>query len=295
MASDATTAERAGAAACALCGSRRAEPVFEKGGWRFVRCADCGLVSLDPLPTPAALAAHHEASYRDGTYATFAAADGVRAAIARRRLALVRPAAPAGPWLDVGASTGAFVAAARAAGLDAEGLEVSAEAVAQARARGLPVHQGAVEEFAPSRRYAVVTAFDLVEHLPDPVRFLAHLHAWLQLDGLVALTLPNIASPTARAMGRQWFYWVGPDHVHYFTPATIRRLLAAGGFADVDVRAFRKPLTLAYAVDAMAHLARPLAPAVRGLAAALPRRARDAVVALPLGEMLVVARPGRPR
>ena len=83
--------------ACRLCGSARAAPLFVKNGQPIVRCLDCGLIVVRPLPPPAVIEAHHEESYRDGAYATFAAAETVRTAIARQRLGLVRPLAPPGP------------------------------------------------------------------------------------------------------------------------------------------------------------------------------------------------------
>jgi SAM-dependent methyltransferase len=276
--------------ACLLCARGGRRLLFTKRGWRFVRCDGCGLVSLDPLPTPAAVAAHHEASYARGAYAAFAAADDVRATIARHRLARLRPAAAPGPWLDVGCSTGAFVAAAAGAGLDAEGLELSPTAVRQARARGLVVHEGAVEAFTPTRRYGVVTAFDVVEHLLDPPAFVGRVAGWLAPGGLLALTLPDIASPTARLLGRTWFYWAPPDHVHYFTPATATRLVAEAGFDQVTVRPARKPLTIAYAVGAVGALVPGLHPLGRTLAALVPRGLRVRPIPLPLGEMLVTAR-----
>jgi 2-polyprenyl-3-methyl-5-hydroxy-6-metoxy-1,4-benzoquinol methylase len=278
------------AGACVLCGGVDRAPRFTKGGWRFVRCRTCGLESLDPLPTGADLAAHYDASYDDGAYAEFAAAGAVRDAIARHRLRLIRPLAPAGPWLDVGASTGAFVAAAVAEGLDAEGVEVSDVAAAAARRRGLAVHTSAVEDFQPPRRYAVVTAFDVVEHLLDPLPLLARVRGWLAPGGLLAIAVPNAGSWVARLLGRQWFYYVGPFHVHYFSPATIRRALAASGYPTVTVRSLRKPLTLRYAADQLATLAPPLAPLARGAMRALPWLARP--IPLPLGEMLVTARAG---
>ena len=81
---------------CVLCERTRGVRLFAKGGWDFVRCAACGMVSLDPLPSAADIAAHHERSHRDGIYAAFAAAEHARGAVARRRLALLRPLAPPG-------------------------------------------------------------------------------------------------------------------------------------------------------------------------------------------------------
>jgi len=279
------------ASSCVLCGGVDRAPRFTKGRWHFVRCRSCGLESLDPLPTVEELAAHYDASYDDGAYAAFAAAADVRDAIASHRLELIRPLAPAGPWLDVGASTGAFVGAAVAAGLDAEGVEMSDVAAAAARRRGLTVHTSAVEAFAPTRRYAVVTAFDVVEHLLDPLPLLARVRGWLAPGGILALAVPDAASWVARLLGRQWFYYVGPFHVHYFTPATIRRALADSGYPDVAVRPLRKPLTLRYAAEQLESLAPPLAPVARGVMRALPWLARP--IPLPLGEMLVTARTGK--
>lgn len=274
-----------------LCGARERDTLFVKNGWAFARCRGCAHVALDPLPSREALTAHHEASYTGGAYAAFVAAEPVRAAIAQRRVATVASFAPPGPWLDVGASTGAFVAAARAAGHDAEGIELSEAAVARAVARNLPVRCAAVESFVPSRAYALVTAFDLIEHLPDPTDFVAHVARWLTPGGRLALTLPNAASVTARLLGRHWFYYVAPDHVHYFTPATLRRCLARAGFEILALRPVTKPLPLDYATEQLQTMAPPLAPAVRLAAAALPQRWRSRPLPLPLGEMLVVTQP----
>jgi 2-polyprenyl-3-methyl-5-hydroxy-6-metoxy-1,4-benzoquinol methylase len=280
--------------ACRLCGGEQTAAVFVKAGWTFVRCAACGLVSLRPVPTPEEVAAHHEASYRGGRYADFAAAATVRTAIARWRLAALRPLAPPGPWLDVGASTGTFVEEAGRQGLGAEGLELSAAAVAQARARGLAVHHGAAERFTPERRYAAITAFDIVEHLPEPLAFIRRVGSWLLPGGLLALTVPDAGSFPARLLGRHWFYYAPPDHIHYFTRSTILRLLDAAGLGRPVVRRALKPLTLDYAAAQLAAFGSALAPVARTLVAAVPRPWRERPWPLPLGEMLVTARaPGR--
>jgi 2-polyprenyl-3-methyl-5-hydroxy-6-metoxy-1,4-benzoquinol methylase len=282
------SAPSAGDAACVVCGDTRWTRRFTKDGWRFARCGGCGLTSLQPLPTPADLARHHEASYRDGRYATFARAENARAAVAAHRFTLVRPLAPAGSWLDLGCSTGTFLAVLAAAGIPAEGVEVSSAAAGEARARGCTVHAGSVETFEPARRFAAVTAFDVVEHVPDPAALLARVASWLLPGGVLALTLPDARSWTATAMGRHWFYYTAPDHVHYFTPPTITRLLARAGFTDVHVRPTRKPLPLDYAAEQLRHLVPPLAPLARALEWIAPA---GRAIPLPLGEMLVTARP----
>src|SRR5262245_52859655 len=142
-------ASRAGASGCVVCGGAMRPFALTKRGHAFVRCATCGLVSLDPLPDAAAVLTHPEDSYRAGRYTAFAAAETERTVIAEDRLRRLRPLAPAGPWLDVGCSTGAFLAVAAASGLDVEGIELSGTAAAAARARGLAAQQVSVEGFVP--------------------------------------------------------------------------------------------------------------------------------------------------
>jgi len=264
--------------------------VFEKGGWDFLRCGGCGLVSISPLPTLEEIERHHDESYSDGGYATFAAAATVRTAIASSRLDTIEPIAPDGPWLDVGCSTGAFVAEVAARGLDVEGLEISTVAVEHARARGFTVHQGAVEDFVPNRDYAVITAFDVVEHLRDPVDFIRRIQSWLRPGAILAVTVPNMDSFAARAMGRSWFYYAPPDHLHYFSPKTAERLFRSLALEDVSIRPAYKPLTLGYAAEQLAHFTPPLAPLARGLSRILPARLTDYPWPMPLGEIFVTAR-----
>jgi 2-polyprenyl-3-methyl-5-hydroxy-6-metoxy-1,4-benzoquinol methylase len=275
---------------CALCGADDWQRLFRKQGFTFVRCRGCGLVSVAPLPSVDELRAHHEHDYRDGTYAAWAAADDIRTGIARERLATVLPLAPPGPWLEIGCSTGAFLAAARSAGMSAEGLDVSDLPLEQARARGLVVHHSAVEDFVPPRRYGMLLAFDVIEHLPDPLAFVRRVTPWLSPRGVLVLTLPNAASPVATLMRRFWFQYVAPDHLHYFTPATITRLLARAQLEPVRISPVRKPLTLDYTLWRLGVTnpgqARLLAPLMR----LVPARLRARVFHAPLGEMVVVAR-----
>jgi SAM-dependent methyltransferase len=280
-----------GDAACILCGAPQS-PAFTKRGYTFARCGGCGLVSLQPLPDAAAIARHHDDSYRAGHYAVFAAAEDVRAAIAADRLARLRPVLPAGRWLDVGCSTGAFLVAARAAGNTVEGVELSAPAAEQARARGVAVHQISAETFEPAAPYDAITAFDVVEHLPDPLAFVRRAAGWLRPGGAIALTVPNAASVVARLLGRAWFYYAPPDHVHYFTPSTVTRLLASGGLADVRVGPLRKPVTVRYALGQASLLSRRLAASGERLAAALPDRVGAWSIRVPLGEIVATARRG---
>jgi SAM-dependent methyltransferase len=277
------------AARCTLCQGREHRPLFTKRGWTFIRCTSCGLVSVAPLPTPEALREHHELSYARGPYAVYAAAADVREAIARHRLHLLRPLAPPGAWLEVGCGTGSFLREATAAGVEIEGVELVAGAVARARATGLVVHHAAIEDFEPPRSYSTVIAFDVMEHLLDPTAFARRARTWMHAGGLLAVTVPDCRSMPARVLGRRWFQYWPPDHLYYFTASTIRRLLEAAHFSVVRTRALPKPLRLDYAAQRLARTNPRQGGLVAALIVLLPRALRTRSWHVPVGEMLVLA------
>jgi len=94
-----------------------------------------------------------------------------------------------------------------------EGLDLSASRRGGTRAR-LHAIQSSADAFEPTRRYACITAFDLVEHLIDPNPFLARVRTWLAPGGRLAITVPT--SRAARSRDAQALYYYAPP-VHVTT------------------------------------------------------------------------------
>lgn len=280
---------RVAATACGVCGQRDAVFLFHKQGYDFVRCGECRAVRIDPLPAPETLVGVYDALYKAGSYVGFAAADHVRLATAAARLAAVRPFTGDGPWLDVGCSTGAFLRAGVAAGLDIEGIDVSETAVATARAAGLRATASPIENFTPARPYAVITAFDLVEHLLAPAAFLERARDWLLPGGRLVTTVPDIGSIHARLMGSHWYYYAPPLHVHYFDRPALLECLTRTGFRAVHVAAAPKVLTLAYAVEGLNTYNPWIGRAAGAVVGLLPAGLRGRPLPMPVGELLAVA------
>jgi len=276
---------------CALCGGRPSSPLFSKGGRDFLECAACGLVWVDPQPTRAELDHHYESSYRDGGYSMFSDAEEIRRGIAEYRLDAIRGFARVGRWLDVGCSGGEFLEAAKRAGIQAEGLDLSEEAVLRACARGLTAHHSRVEDFAPERHYDTVTGFDVIEHTVDPRAFVRRCREWLVPDGSFVLTLPDVDSIYPRLlMRRHWFYYAPNEHLFYFNSQTITRLLDQEGFAVERVSRTCKPLTLSYGVQSLSLFNKTLGKLATRMVSALPRRLASRTWTLYVGEMMVRAR-----
>jgi 2-polyprenyl-3-methyl-5-hydroxy-6-metoxy-1,4-benzoquinol methylase len=275
---------------CPACGQNRFRKAFSKKGFDFWTCTGCGLERRHPLPTLAELKAYYDASYAGGLYREFITATDMKRATAERRLREIGGGALGRRWLDVGCSNGVLVELLRARGVDAHGIELSDVPVAEARARGLPVERSSLEDYRPDAPYDVVTCFDVIEHAIDPVRSLEALHRLLVPGGTLVLTSPNQGSAIRRLMGASWYFYIPEEHLHYFNPETVRRLLRRTGFDPLRVGRTLKPLSLRYSLAQLAEYAPRLHQAARALARVTPRPFLNRVLPLDIGEMIVIAR-----
>jgi len=199
------------------------------------------LVFYNPQPSPGQAAALYARDYLDNEYPPERAR--AQTQLAHRRLARIERETGIGSLLDVGCGRGHFLAAARERGWKAVGLDVSPVAVRLAAARaGVTVYEG--ELTVPPRAELgpvdVVTLWDVLEHLRDPVAVLEAVPRWLRPGGLLVVQTQNVRSVTAAWMGRRWEQFV-EFHLYHFSSRTLRRALERAGFLAVrieDIEAF---------------------------------------------------------
>ena len=119
---------------------------------------------------------------------------------------------------------------ARALGWHVVGVEVDEAAAAKARRFSEEIHVGDVLEapFAPGR-FDVVTAFHVLEHVPDPVAVLRRTLSWLAPGGLLIVEVPNAGGLGAAVFGRAWSGLELPRHLSHFTPETLTRAVEQAG------------------------------------------------------------------
>jgi len=135
--------------------------------------------------------------------------------------------APPGPVLDVGSGDGALVAALRARGREAEGIERP----------GAGVRHGDLAEV--SGEWAALVFWHSLEHLPRPGEALAHAARLLAPRGVLVVAAPNLDSLQARVFGARWLALDLPRHLVHLSPRALRHRLDALGLRVTRVSALR--------------------------------------------------------
>jgi 2-polyprenyl-3-methyl-5-hydroxy-6-metoxy-1,4-benzoquinol methylase len=118
--------------------------------------------------------------------------------------------------LDVGCGSGTVLAALQDRGVTCRGLDVNPGAVAFCRSIGLDVAQGELAD-EPDASYDVVTMFDVIEHLADPVAVLGTAMRKLKPGGYLVAFTPNIHSVSYAMMGSAQNTLLPFEHVGFFS------------------------------------------------------------------------------
>jgi 2-polyprenyl-3-methyl-5-hydroxy-6-metoxy-1,4-benzoquinol methylase len=137
-------------------------------------------------------------------------------------------------FLDVGCATGMLIESMKARGWDATGADLCRESAEYGMThRGIRIHIGTLEEAKfPNESFSVVHFSHLIEHVPDPVAYLAEVRRILKPGGYAVITTPNVDGLQARLFGKGWRSAIA-DHLVLFSKKTLGRMIRESGF---DVR-----------------------------------------------------------
>jgi SAM-dependent methyltransferase len=283
--------------ACALCGGRARRVRFRAGPHAVVTCRACDLTYVTPRLEDGELLERSSPRPRERGYGDYLGDAELYRWTFERRLRTLKPHIPSGGRaLDVGCGPGVFLEVLRAQGWEVAGVEPSARARAAAASRLGPgvVLPGTLADarFAPAS-FDLVTFWDVLEHLPDPLGALRAARELLAPGGRLVIETQDVRSRAARLLGRRWHHYKHAEHLVHFHRGTLRRALEASGFEPLSMRAGPggKYVRREFLVERSARLAPALPGLVRPLARLLP-----AAVWIDLGDEIVcVARPGEER
>ena len=239
---------------CTLCGSRDSATRFESTTGRGmtsdsrivrrdlkkVQCKVCGLVREGQPFASSDLERHYSDSYtlnvaKSGEEHVFYSVGG---ATPRSRLLhdWILALKPEHTWrsgirvLEVGCGQGSLLNQLRGTfpSVDFFGIDLSAEAVGLANAKGFNVRQGELDSLR-GETYDLIIAFGVLEHVPNPRVFLSQVCDLISENGEVIAGQPMQDVPSYDV------FFV--DHLHHFTTDHVRSLGECVGLTQAGVLA----------------------------------------------------------
>lgn len=152
-----------------------------------------------------------------------------------------------GSILDFGCGTGEFLNTMKSHGWKICGVEPTEIARQKAqKITGQTIHS----TLNFDERFDVITAWHVIEHVPDIETTISKLTSLLKKDGILFIAVPNFDSPDSKRYNEYWAAYDVPRHLWHFSKQSMNNLFKNHGLKTLDI----KPMKLdAYYVSLLSE------------------------------------------
>ncbi len=234
---------------CDFCGSSGVARQFIRAdGMRVVECAVCGLAYLNPRPKPDFIKKFYQKDYFTGE-AVNRGEGGIKCNLdihplsqtdnkkdLPRAIEIVKEkfgGLQGKDVLEIGCATGDLLLEMKIEGACVKGLEISEFATKIARKRGLDVTVGTIEDYVSDHCecFDILVAFEVIEHVFSPVRFIQNASKLMRQGGLLLLSTPNYAC--VNRFGKDWFgFNASFEHIYFLSIDVLTKIATQSGFVN---------------------------------------------------------------
>jgi SAM-dependent methyltransferase len=228
---------------CPACSNTKLVSQFDKMGFSYVQCEKCETLFVSPRP------AHQDLMkiYVDSPSTRFWVNDFFLPMAEARREKIFAPRAEfiaerfpdikSGRIADIGAGFGLFLEEMKKMlpESDLVAIEPSTDMARICREKGLSVLETSLEDVDPDERFDLMTAFELFEHLHDPLPFVEKVHSLLNRGGYLFLTTLNGFGFDIQILWERAKSVFPPHHLNFFNPHSIETLLVRKRFEIVEI------------------------------------------------------------
>lgn len=233
---------------CFICNKTKNIRIGFVGAYSLMKCTNCGLQFLDPIPDKNALYKIYFDYYRSWDLSrSEKEVSLMKSNTFLGYLHHIKPYCSSGTLLDVGCATGTLMRVAQKMGYDVYGVEISPEGIKRCREQfgySKIVEGDLRTEDFPFEFFDVIILSDVLEHIIEPYLFLNILRNFLKSDGYLLIVTPNTSSWTRKTMGKRWLHYK-EEHIYYYNISNIRKLLSSH-FDICTVKSSSKNLTIDY-------------------------------------------------
>ena len=134
--------------------------------------------------------------------------------------------------LDVGCRTGDFLMHFES-NTKCEGVELSEYSARIGAKRGLTIYNDFLENIDFKKKYDVVSAYAIMEHLMDPLKFINKLNEIINPGGLLVILIPTHQCLKRKFLdyfGNLWHMYSPPEHLNFYSRKFLDKYLYDKGF-----------------------------------------------------------------
>ena len=234
---------------CPACGSDQREPGLVKFDFIYVLCRRCGSLYLSPRPT----AAMYDLYYQESESVQFWSTHFFKETAEARRQKIFRPRAQVvdqwskecggepgggGLFVDIGSGYGIFLdEIKRLKRFDRIlGIEQAPNLARTCRERGFEVIEKKIEEIAAREVEAVfATAFEVLEHVFNPLEFLQSAGRVLRRGGILMFTTLTVSGFDIQVLWENSKSIYPPHHINLLSVEGMGRLIERSGMQLLDL------------------------------------------------------------
>ena len=235
---------------CPVCGSSKYRTAFVKDGFPHIICSQCSMMYVSPILKREPSEDWFRGSVELDSWVDVLLNENQRKFdepkfLRGMKLLEEYSTLPGRRLLDIGCAVGNFLLIARMKGWKGVGLELTQKAVDYCESINLDVRQ---EILTPNTfqkgSFDVVTMWDVLEHILDPIEILGTIYNVLKPGGLLLLRVPNGDSLAARILQEKCLVFAGYTHVSLFSTKTLRKITESSGFKTISIETVNPELNV---------------------------------------------------
>ena len=238
---------------CPVCGDTKWVGAYKIDQWEIGECAVCRFARIDPLPKIKGRPEYYSQEeiikrntrqrtplrrfFRDIKQLFSEVTGRNKSEICYKKLS--RYLSPGLKVLDVGCGDGRCLKLAKRKFI-CTGIDISEYQADLAKKQGyaetIAGNLSTVD--SNNEKYGGITLISFLEHLDDPLQAIKKCFDLLNNGGVLLIKTVNYGCLNRRITKERWTGFRPPDHVIYFTPANLKRLLKKIGFTKIKISAW---------------------------------------------------------
>lgn len=231
---------------CIICGNEKgfdsvAEHLRDSNAHSVVRCNDCGLMQLSPLPTASDDQNFYDENRQAKNIGKRTDIDYLRtteASDTKRRADFIVSRFPGTvSVLDVGTGYGFLLDKLIQMGIKANGVEISSarRKVAETLTTAPIFNVNLLNNPLDIGKFDVITMFHVIEHLADPIGFCKAARNYLSEGGSLVIEVPNSKDLMLRTSEAYCSFWWQRAHLAYYNAELLQRVLTEAHYPKVEI------------------------------------------------------------